>query len=183
MLRRYIFIVLAIFILAGFMFSSQKAFCERRAATPIFDGNDGSPSLLRLQTCYEDDYSADNKWDLLIDPKLEKSKKFKSKKWTAIVERWYGRNKGILIISRSYFGSPEDARLYPEISMFSFMDCPSGGAPPFPGWSHEIGDGNFWVYDEPTFVKKNVLVTIGVNSRVLGRDYKMKIARIIEKRL
>jgi hypothetical protein len=176
--------ILIIILECIFIFSARNAYCDTRSTPPIFDGNDGfSGSTLHLEASFAEDCYPNDDLKLPKDPKSNKWKSFKSKKWTEMSERWHGRSR-ILMIDRYYFESSQDARLYPEIALWAFMGYPAAGAPVFPGWSQEIAEGNFWLYNDTlVFVKNNILVSVQVNSTVLGKDYLIKVAKNIERKL
>jgi hypothetical protein len=151
---------------------------EALSMQPILD--EKADSTLHLQNCEaQKDSTLD--WDAFkryIAIKEPYAKKIKSKKMTTLIEDWSGDGK-IVRIERYYFEYPQDALLFPETN---FLTDVSG----FPGWSTiaDIGDKTCWVAPfDVIFIKKNIVVRVFVNPFTLGKEYTLKLAKHIEKKL
>ncbi len=143
-------------------------------ATPVFDGNDGTTSQLKLISCYSTEY-------YVKDQRESISEGFKSKKWACTGESWNGP-RGIVYIRRWVFDFPGDALIMPEHALSSMLGRDSYNKK-FPGWSKGMGERYFWIEKSLIFVKGRIVVAVGVNSTILGKDYVEKIARIMERKL
>lgn len=171
--KTFITVIFILIVISTVSFSQDVNEIEpgSKPMKAFFDGNDGLLPPLTLQSCFGDNYHTSDE-----DPPMPNE--FKSKKWTRIDEWWKGKSR-ILTITRWYFEYPQDALIYHKIRGI-------GTSSPFtfPGWAKDIGDGNFWCGDKCVFfVKKNVTVSVSVNSKILGKSYIESIAKRIAEKL
>lgn len=111
--------------------------------------------------------------------------KFKSKKYTYIMESWESRDRTSysynVAIKRWYFQYPEDPVLWAESGI------ETNGRTTIWAEKADVGDKTWWLHQfDMFFVKGNVLVRVHVTPMVMDentRNYTRNIAEAVERKL
>jgi hypothetical protein len=162
------------FIILLFIKTDILASSEINHPTPIFDGYADDGKKLNLMKCDGYEITRD---EASKNSSHNYAKHIKSRKWKKIEEVWV--DYGMITIERWYFEERDDAICYPFCSNIAdnlrFFKWPG---------TSEVADKSFWsdcgVF---FFAKDKVLVRINVNPPELGKDFTIKIAKNIEKKL
>jgi hypothetical protein len=144
---------------------------DSRFIQPIFEGEKESPIFL-----------LDSKETRSMDVKKEPIKGLRSKKILYAEECWVRKQDpgGIVYVKRWYFQNAHDALLWPEIEDmrfgFTFREWP----PKKP----EVGDKDLWMGENRVlFAKGKVIVRVEVNSKKLGKEFTIRVAKNIAQKL